>query len=121
MSGETNKGIIIHGGTMNSRNTAVGDHAAATSNDIHQAPPQLDLPQLAAELQQLRNALRQRAKEREHDAAVVAVGDAEQAAGDGDGQTALEYLKKGGKWALDVAKEIGVSVASEALKTALKV
>jgi hypothetical protein len=49
------------------------------------------------------------------------VGDAEQAAEDGDGQTALEYLKKAGKWALDVAKEIGVSVASEALKTALNV
>lgn len=121
MSGETNKGIINQGGTFNIENLAVGEGARATSTHINQSSPQLDLPKLAAELQQLRNALRQRAKEREHDAAIVAVGDAEQAAEDGDGQTALEYLKKAGKWALDVAKEIGVSVASEALKTALKV
>jgi hypothetical protein len=31
----------------------------------------------------------------------------------------MEYLKTGGKWALDVAKEIGVPIAEAAIKKSL--
>jgi hypothetical protein len=120
MSGEINKGIIIHGGAINADAIGVGDQATAISNASHEAASQLDLPKLAAELQQLRAALRKEATEREHDASVVAVGAAEQAAREGNGKAALEHLKKAGKWAFDVATKIGVSIASDALKTALK-
>src|SRR5262245_30315370 len=120
MSGEINKGIIMSGGAINADAVAAGDQATAISNATHQAAPQLDLPQLAAELQLLRKALRREATERELDCAVVAVGDAEQAAQQGNGRAVLEHLKKAGKWAFDVATKIGVSIASDAIKTALK-
>lgn len=120
MSGESNKGIIMHGGTLNADAVAAGDNATAISNASQPALSQFDLPQLAVELQELRQALRQAATEREHDATVVAVGDAAQAAQAGNGLAVLDHLKSAGKWALDVATKIGVSVATEALKTALK-
>src|SRR5215475_9496171 len=112
MSGETNKGIIMHGGAINADAIATGDRPTAISNASQHAASQLDLPKLAAELQLLRNALRREATDREHDAAVVAVGDAEQAAQQGNGLAVLEHLKKAGKWAFDVATKIGVSIAS---------
>jgi len=120
MSGEINKGIIMHGGTINADAIGVGDQATAISNAGHQAASHLDLPKLAEELQQLRKALRQEATEVGHDAAVVAVGEAEQAAREGNAQGALDHLKKAGKWAFDVATKVGISIASDAIKTALK-
>jgi hypothetical protein len=38
---------------------------------------------------------------------------------EGNGPKALEYLKMAGKWALDKASKIGLSVAAAALKAAL--
>jgi hypothetical protein len=55
---------------------------------------------------------------REQDKATGAVADAEQAAAKGDGPAALRYLKGTGTWSLEVAQEIGMALATEALKNA---
>jgi len=81
----------------------------------------LDLPLLAAQLGQLQEALRVAAKEPDQHMSIRAVAAAEQAAKQGDGPKALDYLKKAGSWVLDVASKIGVNVASSAIKAALGV
>jgi hypothetical protein len=84
-----------------------------------QSKGELDLRTLATELAQLHTAMRESATSAEHDAAIGEVAVAEVAATEGNGPTTLEHLKKAGRWALDVATEIGVSVAGAALKTSL--
>jgi hypothetical protein len=44
------------------------------------------------------------------------VAAAEEAADKGDGPAALRYLKSAGTWTLGIAKDIGVKLATEALK-----
>lgn len=77
-----------------------------------------DLAQLAEELARLREALRQNAKHIEHDIAVSEVGQAEKAATDKNFPKALEHLNKAGRWAFEIAKELGVSVAVDMMKRA---
>lgn len=78
------------------------------------------LPQLAAELAELRKALRKERdpEDSQHDIELGAVAQAEQAASRGDQQGALSHLKAVGKWCLDVATKIGVSLATDAIKQA---
>ena len=81
----------------------------------------IDLPKLADDLVKLRAALRREATEPEHDVAIGNVSMAAKAAKEGNGPKALEYLKAAGKWALDTATKVGVSVASDALTKAIGV
>jgi hypothetical protein len=73
---------------------------------------------LAAELSELRKALRQSSDpdDPQHDIEMGAVAQAEQAASKGDQEGALNHLKGVGKWCLEVATKIGVSLAAEAIK-----
>jgi hypothetical protein len=104
---------------------AVGPGAIAVGNEFVQlwnsGGHDVDLDALAAELAQLRAALKSEGTRPEHDLAVAEVAQAEIAAGRADGPGALQHLKAAGRWALDVAETIGVAVATAALKTALKV
>ncbi len=79
----------------------------------------MDLLQLAVELSMLRQSMSQEATEMEHHIAVGNVAKAEQAAKAKDSSGVAEHLKSAGKWALDVAKKIGVSLASEVLKDSM--
>src|SRR5262249_20319795 len=79
----------------------------------------IDLVQLADELRRLHEALEREATQPSQKLAVGAVAAAEQSAIDKDGPKVLEYLKAGGKWALNVAEKIGVDLAKEAIKAAL--
>lgn len=94
---------------------AVGPGATGTVNI-----QQIDLSDLAAELGRLRLALRERGAGAEHDIAMGEVAKAEQAANEGNRDGALRHLKQAGRWALDVATQIGVPVATEALKSVLR-
>ena len=87
-------------------------------NDTHGS---INLPRLADELMQLRKAMQQEATETEHLEATVNVSKAAEAAKQGNGPKALEYLKAAGKWALDTATKIGTDVASDALTKAIGV
>jgi hypothetical protein len=102
---------------------AVGPNAHAhdnTFNQLQQIGSQIeqsmDLAALATELETLRQSLKKEAVTEEHDMAVVDIGKAKKAAEAKDSTKTAESLKSAGKWALDVATKIGVSLASEALK-----
>jgi len=79
----------------------------------------IDLSRLAEELSTLRQAMKKEAIEPEQDEAVAEVGKAERAAKAKDASKVAEYLKSAGKWALDIAKAVGVPLATEALKKSL--
>ena len=71
---------------------------------------------LQRELLSLLRVLQQEPSRPEQAVAISAVADAEAAARDGNGATALEKLKKAGPWVGNVATKIGENVASEAIK-----
>ncbi len=102
---------------------AVGPKAHAHDMDFNQlwnqSSSEIDLPGLAEELLQLRQALKEEAKTLEHDTAVGEIAAAATAAEAGDGPKALEHLKNAGRWTLGVAEKIGTALATAALKTAL--
>jgi len=99
---------------------AVGDSSQASNNTFNQENQfGGELKELAKELTKLREELGKQAKEPEQFEAAAAVAKAKNAAAKGEVSTAFEHLKEAGKWALDVAKSIGIPVAIEALKKAI--
>jgi hypothetical protein len=90
-------------------------HDVNFTQSWNQLRTSVDLPVLAEQLSQLREELLKRAADAEHHAAIGAVASAEIEARKGDGPKALEYLSRAGKWALDVATQIGVRVAAAAI------
>lgn len=102
---------------------AMGPGAQASNMTFQQIWNQtrdsLDLQTLARELGRLNDALRSEAKEPEHQMAIGAISAAQAEAKRGNGPKSLEYLKKAGAWAFDVATKIGVNVASGAMKSVL--
>jgi hypothetical protein len=102
---------------------AVGPYAKAQDITFiqiwNQVEKTIDLTRLVEELGLLRQEMKMKATEQEHDIAVGAVAIAEQAAKAGNGPKALESLKSAGKWALELSEKIGIGVATAAIKTAL--
>jgi len=80
---------------------------------------QVDLTELASELETLRREARSQAVTPEEDDSTAEIGKAQRAAEAGDGPTALTHLAKAGRWALSVAEKIGIGVATVAIKSAL--
>ncbi len=99
-------------GSMGTRSTGVINNYAAVWNQVK---GEIDLNKLAVELSQLEKELRPKAQNREESKAVVAVGDAEEEAKKGDGAKVLEKLSVAGKWAYEIAKDVGVKLAAEAI------
>lgn len=102
---------------------AMGPGATASNMTLQQVWNQMQasvtVEELAKELSVLRTAMRSEASEPEHEISIGAVAAAEAAAKAGDGPKTLEYLKKAGTWAFDVATKIGVNIASSVLKGTL--
>src|SRR5271157_4669312 len=104
---------------------ATGEGTILSTGDVvfpqvwNEQSASIDLPKLADDLVKLRAALQREATEPEHDVAIGNVSMAAKAAKEGNGPKALEYLKAAGKWALDTATKVGVSVASDALTKAI--
>ena len=101
-----------------------GPGAIARGNQFSQVwlqqAGEIDLAQLSTELRELRNEAKGMSSgDVEHDLAIGALASAEKAASNGDGPKALEYLREAGQWVLEVAKTIGVPVATKALAAAL--
>lgn len=98
-----------------------GAHAHdMTFNQIwNQTSEKINLFELVSELSELRRKLKEEATKPEHDISIGAIAAAEKSAKEENGPKTLEYLSKAGKWALDIATKIGVSVATEALKAAV--
>ena len=102
---------------------AVGPGSSSSGNTFNQIwqqhSGQIDLPELARELEKLRTEMRSDAESAEHDVSIGAVATAQAAAENGDGPGALAHLETAGKWALDVATKIGVGVATAAIKSSM--
>jgi hypothetical protein len=92
---------------------AVGDNASAQNFTQSIA--------LTQELSELRSELAKRARTPEQIAAVKHVADAEEAAKKGDDDTVRQKLKAVGTWGLQVATEIGKSVAAKVISSQLGV
>jgi hypothetical protein len=104
--------------------------AAAVGPDAHvhdisfnqvwnQLEGKVDLAKLADDLAVLQKEMERNATEPGEKLAVGAVAAAEQSARQKDGPKVMEYLKVAGKWALTISQKIGVSLATEALKSAI--
>jgi hypothetical protein len=102
---------------------AVGNKAHAHDMSFQQIwinrGSDIDLPQLAAELETLRQELRRQAVTRDQDAAVAEIGAAAEEAERGNGPATLRRLKAAGQWALNAATSIGTTVAAAAIRAAL--
>jgi len=115
---------IIMGDKYETGQGVVGPGAMAVGNTFSQLWIQqggeIDLPQLSTELQELRQKAKATSSgEVEQDLAIGALASAEKAAAAGDGPKALDYLRQAGQWILDLAKSIGVPVATKALQAAM--
>jgi len=113
---------------MRDKNVIEGQGVIAPHGHVHdlsfsqvwnEAGQGIQLPQLAEELKRLREAMRPRAQAPEEHATIGHLGSAETAARKGDGPRTLEYLSKAGKWAWDVAAEIGTDLAATAIGKAM--
>lgn len=108
--------------TSHGQTGAMGPHSTGTVNIYEQQWQQvakhIDLASAATELAELRAELRKRAKSPEEDNVVALIGTAEVEAKHGNGASMLEKLAGAGKWALDVAKEVGGKLVLELLKRA---
>ncbi|MCB9457631.1 MAG: hypothetical protein H6671_16720 [Anaerolineaceae bacterium] len=89
------------------------------NNKTSNVSDQIDFDLLMTELAQLRKAMRERDSEAEHVIEMAEVQKAEQAAQKKDVAKVKQHLSAAGKWALDIATEIGTSLAKEMLRTAL--
>lgn len=102
---------------------SVGRSSSASNINFEQVWNQLsenvDLSTLAKELSTLRQAMKTESSAPAHDISIGNIANAEQAAIEGNGTKAIEYLRKSGKWSLDVAQKIGVGVAISAIKSSL--
>lgn len=98
----------------------LGHNATGNTNYLmwEQSAANMDFEELSGELAALRRAMREHATELAHDQAIVAIGQAEAAAIERNGNKVLESLRAAGKWALDVATKIGVPIAVKAIETA---
>jgi hypothetical protein len=118
------EGDFIMGDTYNVEQAgAVGPgahaHDMVFTTITTQSGDTIDLPGLAKELSVLRAKMKEKAVEPEHDVAVGAIAEAETAAKKGHAPKVLESLAKAGKWALDMATQIGTPVAIAAIKASL--
>jgi|688.fasta_scaffold201919_2 hypothetical protein len=102
---------------------AMGRNAKANDMSLQQVANQnpigVDMNSLAAELSKLRDAMRSQSTAPEHDMAIGQVAAAENAAKNGDGNAAMDNLKRAGTWTLGIAEKIGVGIATAAIKTSM--
>jgi hypothetical protein len=105
---------------------AVGHQAHASTVNIanyqqawQSMQSKVDLGELASELGILKAKMVPQATSPQQFAALAEVASAQEAAEQKDGPTILSHLKRAGTWALDVAKEIGVTIASDVIKSSL--
>jgi hypothetical protein len=94
-------------------------HDMTFNQVVSQVDKTVDLEKLANERGKLREAMTQEAKETSHYLAVGEGAKAEEAAKAKASSKVVESLKAAGKWTLDVATKIGVSLATDVLKQSM--
>lgn len=122
--------IPEHKGDMTVNNTFINNGQAgsmgenATTNNStfnQQVNSGLNLDEMVGALAKLRQAMKATAEDDniEQDKALSAITLAEDAAKEGDEKRTLEYLRKGGKWALEVSEKVGTTILTAYLKATL--
>jgi hypothetical protein len=114
-----NVGAVVNDSGQISGGTFQGQGVPNIGGDWSDFIERQDLAALQAELATLRDEMRKVAREPEHDGAVAEVGYAEKAAKEGDKEGLRRHLATAGKWALEVAKGVGIATAAAAIKVAL--
>lgn len=99
------------------QNNTVSGPVTGTQNITNNAVD----PALAGELRRLLDTLRAGASTDAERAAADSVQAAEQAAQNGDAQTATGHLRAAGRWALQIAQALGLTVAAAAIGGAIGV
>lgn len=98
----------------------IGNHNNLQDVIFNQGLSQQDMIKLADELSTLRAEMKSKSQTPEEDIAIASIASAEIAARKGDKTNVLENLKNAGKWAFDVATNIGVSIAAKAIEQLIK-
>jgi hypothetical protein len=118
-------GIYVAGIEYNVSGSQVGAvgpgahvHDVTFQQQVHDVVTGIDATVLAEQLERLQAELAKQASERDHYAALVAVSDAAADAREGKTASAIARLAAAGRWVADIASNIGVSVAAEAIKRA---
>lgn len=97
-------------------------NATAKENSFVQSLQQSgvgDASALLEELELLQTEMQKKATTREHNKAITSIGNAIDAVEGKKSEGVFTSLKKAGNWALEIAKGIGVKVASDAIERSL--
>ena len=107
---------IGQAGAVGPDSLAIGQHYAQIWES---SSKEINLADLAQELALLRSSLHECAKSVDDDLALSDLARAEIAAKQQDGPRVMAHLAQAGRWALQVAKDIGVEVAAKAISKAM--
>ncbi len=112
--------IVSAGGTSEIRTGQQFDESIQEGLilDLPDLPPNIDVNALAAELGVILRSMNTAPAPPTTDAA-ESLKQAESAAKRGDRTATVAFLQKAGTWALDIAKSVGATVASAAIKASL--
>ena len=114
MEANTNKGVIISGGTPNIQNMATGDNATI---NIGEGLNVTDFDALTNEITKLRLKLLELSDNSPETFQVIGeVANAEVASKEKDENKVIKHLKATGQWVFDIAKEIGVDIVTDLIK-----
>lgn len=116
-----NNGVMQSGGDIGYVSIASGTKSKIKNMIINSGDnkDEVNLNELAQELEILRLKLKEEAKTSENDIVIGHIAEAESYARKEDRTKAYKSLKKAGGWALDVAKDIGVPIATKVLEKLL--
>jgi hypothetical protein len=117
---QPNSSSVFHGDQINVHGpvAAVGRNSQGVlniNNSWNQVAQSIDLPKLASELEQLRVEFRRVAATREDDRQVLLLGEAAEAAEQGDGGAAVQILSKLGGRAFELATKIGAEIIASTI------
>lgn len=100
---------------------AIGSNSTVSHNNFNQQfdslPDNYDFEKLTSQLNELKQSLCKTAKNAEEFKALAELALASEASDKKDGKTVVQHLKAAGLWVLNAARDIGIEVAAELIKT----
>jgi hypothetical protein len=118
MTGQSERHIdatVQQHSTLNIDSADQSDNSILTFK-VLELPPSTDMARFSKDLGRIAREVRSKAASPESLSQASVIDAAKSAAERGDLTETAKYLQKAGAWVLDVAKQIGVPVAVEALK-----
>jgi hypothetical protein len=94
---------------------AIGDGNRVQGNDFRLV--QANSPRLTNELERLLEQMKGARDATAHENEIALIADAHSSAKSGNVQKAMEYLKQVGQWTVEFARDVGVELVSDLIKT----